>query len=187
MTNNSPVDTRLEQFKLHTRFGLVAVKVQRDNHFYITARMTKESGYGEESPLPITIRGKTFNHFSMHASVMPNGMIDGRTYDFDGNTLIFVSERPENSYFKTKAVYMSDGTDAAKKAFYEEVILQLNSFYANNNNKGEIHFIWARQAENKRLADIQGLKDENLKLAKNIADNDQKIYELEKLAPKTFV
>jgi len=52
------------QFTLATKFGNVAVKINANGFFYVSSRLNKESGYGEEEPFNIVIRNKTYNYFS---------------------------------------------------------------------------------------------------------------------------
>ena len=166
------------QFTLPTKFGNVAVLLNADGFFYIGSRLRKESGYGDEDPFIITIRGKTYNYFSYHAGLNPStGLIDASTYDFNGNDACFASKYPDNRYFRIKSLYFN-ATEAAKYALTDEILKCLNEFYLNN--KIEIQKIWAEIKQAKLIAKIEGLKEKITGLEKEIESAQNEINELTK-------
>ncbi len=166
------------QFKLDTRFGPVGVKINGVNSFYVSARLNKEDGYGEQDPFNIVIRNKTYNHFSIHCGLKSNNTIDGRTYAANGNDSVFVSEyNPGNTWYKQRAVCCAEMTVASKEAFYNEVIIKLNKFYSENEI--EIRNVWGEIAENNRLKSIESIKEKIRELEKQIESEKENLFDLE--------
>ncbi len=167
------------QFTLNTRFGNVAVKINGVNSFYVSARLNRDDGcYGEQEPFLLTIRNKTYNHFSIHCALKSNNTIDGKTYAADGNTSVFVSEyNPGNSYYKQRAVWCNGMTAASKEAFYNEVIIKLNEFYSTNEI--EIRNVWGEIAENNHLKEIESINEEINELKQKLAEKQEILFNLE--------
>lgn len=164
------------QFALPTKFGNVAVKINGDKAFYVSARLNKESGYGEQDPFVITIRNKQYNHYSAHFAVNEEtNLIEIHTYAHDGNTPCFPSQYPGNEYFKIKSLYF-DATTAAKHALVDEITSKLNQFYIDNREV--IHEIWKEIKQSNLLSKINGLKSEIFELEKQIDIKQREISEL---------
>ncbi len=145
-------------FQLQTKFGLLYYIVNGSNELYVSNRGLE--GYNAVSS-EIIIRNK--NHYNLHLrfGLMPNGELGGRTYDFDGNTLCFVEDK-NNSYFKIRAVYMSqqfgvnDATNAAKTALYDEVKAKLNEFF--KSHKEEIQAEFSERIKEDKAEKIKSLQ-----------------------------
>lgn len=166
------------QFVLNTKFGPVGVKITGVNFFYISNRLDKESGYGEEDLPPVVIRNKTYHYFSGHWAVNEgnNRLIEIQTYDFNGNTPCFPSKHPGNRYFQIKNFYSSQMTEAAKYAMVIEITEKLNKFY--QENLIQILDIWAKIRKESRIKEMEKLQEEIDNLTRQIAEKSAELNRL---------
>jgi hypothetical protein len=146
------------EYKLSCKFGEFLLFCNGVESFYITNR---QDGYGKH-PLPFFVRNKEIHVFSFTAKLAPNGLIDGRSYGLDGNTMRFVEGE---ELYKSRCMYATkkgerafseDATTACKLAIYDEVLAVVNKFYLAN--KAQIQAEWNQIGKADLLKEIEEKK-----------------------------
>lgn len=173
----------MKTFDLPTKFGTVFFKVNGINEIYVSdnKRIDFKDVWAD-----IVIRGKNHKNLHLRFGLLPDGTLDGRTYDFDGNTPCFVSSKANNTYFKVRAVHLSEGSresfsikdssDAAKTALYDEIKIKLNEFFKNNEDLIESEFVL--RATEQRQKRMDELNQEIAELERQLKEKNDELFSL---------